>query len=126
MDTINHELDCPIDERLFELEAADNDLHSHPAGGRQRMARDRRRAGRMNLHELAAAGLNEHRLFTFLDLAGTFAFAISGAVAARDRRLDWFTRSRRRKGFESRQGNCVPRRPMRLSHGRTATEPVPG
>ena len=36
----------------------------------------------------AAAGLNEHRLFIFLDLAGTFAFAISGAVAARDRRLD--------------------------------------
>ena len=44
----------------------------------------------MNLHELALASLNEHRLFTFLDLAGTFAFAISGAVAARDRALDWF------------------------------------
>ncbi len=29
-------------------------------------------------------------LFTFLDLAGTFAFAVSGAVAARDRDLDWF------------------------------------
>jgi uncharacterized membrane protein YeiH len=34
--------------------------------------------------------LNDHRLFTFLDLAGTFAFAISGAVAAKDRGLDWF------------------------------------
>lgn len=44
----------------------------------------------MNVHELALAGLNDHRLFTFLDLAGTFAFAISGAVAARDRDLDWF------------------------------------
>ena len=44
----------------------------------------------MNVHELALAGLNDHRLFTFLDLAGTFAFAISGAVAARDRGLDWF------------------------------------
>jgi len=44
----------------------------------------------MNVHELALAGLNEHRLFTFLDLAGTFAFAISGAVAARDRGFDWF------------------------------------
>ena len=44
----------------------------------------------MNVHELALAGLNDHRLFTILDLAGTFAFAISGAVAARDRGLDWF------------------------------------
>lgn len=44
----------------------------------------------MNVHEWALAGLNDHRLFTTLDLAGTFAFAISGAVAARDRGLDWF------------------------------------
>lgn len=44
----------------------------------------------MSIHELALAGLNDHRLFTTLDLAGTFAFAISGAVAARDRGLDWF------------------------------------
>ncbi|PVY55237.1 MULTISPECIES: trimeric intracellular cation channel family protein [unclassified Simplicispira] len=44
----------------------------------------------MNVHELALAGLNDHRLFTTLDLTGTFAFAISGAVAARDRGLDWF------------------------------------
>ncbi len=44
----------------------------------------------MNVHELALASLNDHRLFTALDLAGTFAFAISGAVAARDRGLDWF------------------------------------
>jgi uncharacterized membrane protein YeiH len=44
----------------------------------------------MNVIQLAIAGLNDHRLFTFLDLAGTFAFAISGAVAARDRGLDWF------------------------------------
>jgi uncharacterized membrane protein YeiH len=35
-------------------------------------------------------GLDDHRLFTVLDLAGTFAFAISGAVAAKDRGLDWF------------------------------------
>ncbi|WP_421956837.1 trimeric intracellular cation channel family protein [Polaromonas sp.] len=34
--------------------------------------------------------MNDHRLFTALDLAGTFAFAISGAVAARNRGLDWF------------------------------------
>jgi len=34
--------------------------------------------------------LNGHTLFTFLDLAGTFAFALSGAVAARERGLDWF------------------------------------
>lgn len=44
----------------------------------------------MSVHELALAGLNDHRLFTTLDLAGTFAFAISGALAARDRGLDWF------------------------------------
>lgn len=44
----------------------------------------------MNVPDLALAGLNDHRLFTTLDLAGTFAFAISGAVAARDRGLDWF------------------------------------
>ena len=44
----------------------------------------------MSLRELSLAGLNDHRLFTFLDLAGTFAFAISGAVAAKDRGLDWF------------------------------------
>lgn len=44
----------------------------------------------MNAHELTLAGLNDRQLFTFLDLAGTFAFAISGAVAARDRGLDWF------------------------------------
>ncbi len=34
--------------------------------------------------------LDGHALFTFLDLAGTFAFALSGAVAARERGLDWF------------------------------------
>ena len=34
--------------------------------------------------------LNTPLLFTFLELAGTFAFALSGAVAARDRGLDWF------------------------------------
>jgi uncharacterized membrane protein YeiH len=44
----------------------------------------------MNVHELALAALNERRLFIFLDLAGTFAFATSGAVAARERGLDWF------------------------------------
>lgn len=44
----------------------------------------------MNVHALALASLNDHHLFTILDLAGTFAFAISGAVAARDRGLDWF------------------------------------
>lgn len=31
-----------------------------------------------------------HSLYTFLDLAGTFAFAISGATAARQRGLDLF------------------------------------
>lgn len=40
--------------------------------------------------QLALAGLSGRHLFTFLDLAGTFAFAVSGAVAARDRGLDWF------------------------------------
>ncbi|VTU24218.1 putative membrane protein [Variovorax sp. PBS-H4] len=44
----------------------------------------------MNIHEWTTAGLSDHRLFTILDLAGTFAFAISGAVAAKDRGLDWF------------------------------------
>jgi uncharacterized membrane protein YeiH len=39
---------------------------------------------------MTLADLNNHRLFTFLDLAGTFAFAISGAAAARERGLDWF------------------------------------
>lgn len=44
----------------------------------------------MSIHEIALASLNDHRLFTILDLAGTFAFAISGAAAARKRDLDWF------------------------------------
>ena len=44
----------------------------------------------MSGHDLTLAGLNDHSLFTILDLAGTFAFATSGAVAARDRGLDWF------------------------------------
>jgi uncharacterized membrane protein YeiH len=39
---------------------------------------------------LSLAMLNGHVLFTVLDLAGTFAFALSGAVAARERGLDWF------------------------------------
>jgi uncharacterized membrane protein YeiH len=39
---------------------------------------------------LALAVLNGRTLFPLLDLAGTFAFAISGAVAARQRGLDWF------------------------------------
>jgi len=39
---------------------------------------------------LALALLNGRTLFTVLDLAGTFAFAISGAVAARQKGLDWF------------------------------------
>jgi len=39
---------------------------------------------------LALAVLNDRTLFTFLELAGTFAFAISGAVAARQRGLDGF------------------------------------
>lgn len=44
----------------------------------------------MNASPLTLAALDGHALFTFLDLAGTFAFAISGAVAARERGLDWF------------------------------------
>jgi uncharacterized membrane protein YeiH len=48
------------------------------------------RIERMNVHELTLASLSDARLFTILDLAGTFAFAISGAVAAKDRGLDWF------------------------------------
>ena len=38
----------------------------------------------------SAIRLNNPLLFTILELAGTFAFALSGAVAARDRGLDWF------------------------------------
>ncbi|MEI6002618.1 trimeric intracellular cation channel family protein [Paraburkholderia bengalensis] len=34
--------------------------------------------------------MNSHAIYTLLDLVGTFAFAISGAVAARQRRLDLF------------------------------------
>ena len=34
--------------------------------------------------------INLHSLYTFIDLAGTFAFAISGAVAARDKGMDVF------------------------------------
>jgi uncharacterized membrane protein YeiH len=34
--------------------------------------------------------LKLHSLYSFLDLAGTFAFAISGAVAAKQRKLDIF------------------------------------
>ncbi|SAK82680.1 membrane protein [Caballeronia hypogeia] len=34
--------------------------------------------------------MNSHSLYLVLDLIGTFAFAISGAVAARQRRLDLF------------------------------------
>lgn len=44
----------------------------------------------MSFDALALASLNDRWLFTFLELAGTFAFAISGAVAARDRGLDGF------------------------------------
>ena len=44
----------------------------------------------MNGAALTLAMLNSHVLFTVLDLAGTFAFALSGAVAARERGLDWF------------------------------------
>lgn len=36
------------------------------------------------------AHMNAHTAYTVLDLIGTFAFAISGAVAARQRRLDLF------------------------------------
>ncbi len=32
----------------------------------------------------------EHQLFVWVDLLGTFAFAVSGAVAAGGRRLDLF------------------------------------
>lgn len=35
-------------------------------------------------------GMNEHLLFNLVDLAGTFAFAISGATAARRAHLDLF------------------------------------
>lgn len=34
--------------------------------------------------------MNAHAVYSVLDLTGTFAFAISGAVAARQRRLDLF------------------------------------
>ncbi|MBN3847649.1 trimeric intracellular cation channel family protein [Paraburkholderia sp. Ac-20342] len=34
--------------------------------------------------------MNSHAVYTLLDLVGTFVFAISGAVAARQRRLDLF------------------------------------
>nr|WP_294865906.1 TRIC cation channel family protein [uncultured Pseudogulbenkiania sp.] len=34
--------------------------------------------------------MNEHLLFTLLDIAGTFVFALSGAVAAKQRNLDLF------------------------------------
>lgn len=44
----------------------------------------------MNASPLTLAVLDGHALFIFLDLAGTFAFAISGAVAARERGLDGF------------------------------------
>jgi uncharacterized membrane protein YeiH len=44
----------------------------------------------MTFSELALTSLNDRCLFTFLDLTGTFAFALSGAVAARNRALDWF------------------------------------
>ena len=44
----------------------------------------------MNPAALTLGVLDGHALFTFLDLAGTFAFALSGAVAARERGLDWF------------------------------------
>ncbi|QGZ66897.1 trimeric intracellular cation channel family protein [Paraburkholderia acidisoli] len=37
-----------------------------------------------------SAHLNVHTAYTVLDLIGTFAFAISGAVAGRQRRLDLF------------------------------------
>jgi uncharacterized membrane protein YeiH len=39
-------------------------------------------------HALALALQHGHALFLFLELAGTFAFATSGAVAARERGLD--------------------------------------
>lgn len=34
--------------------------------------------------------INLHSFYTFIDLAGTFAFAISGAVAAKDKGMDVF------------------------------------
>ena len=37
-----------------------------------------------------ARGMNEHTLFNLIDLAGTFAFAISGALAARRQHFDLF------------------------------------
>ena len=44
----------------------------------------------MSPSALTLSMLDGHVLFTVLDLAGTFAFALSGAVAARERGLDWF------------------------------------
>lgn len=44
----------------------------------------------MQVHDITLPALADPRLFAFLDLAGTFAFALSGAVAARERRLDGF------------------------------------
>ncbi|HEV3431542.1 MAG TPA: trimeric intracellular cation channel family protein [Paraburkholderia sp.] len=44
----------------------------------------------MALGAHVSAHLNTHTAYTALDLIGTFAFAISGAVAARQRRLDLF------------------------------------
>lgn len=44
----------------------------------------------MDISGIALSGLGGNPLFSFLDLAGTFAFAISGAVAAKDRELDGF------------------------------------
>src|SRR5699024_780520 len=36
------------------------------------------------------SGMNEHLVFNIIDLAGTFAFAISGALAARREQFDLF------------------------------------
>jgi uncharacterized membrane protein YeiH len=44
----------------------------------------------MALGAHVSAHMNAHTAYTALDLIGTFAFAISGAVAARQRRLDLF------------------------------------
>lgn len=44
----------------------------------------------MNLPDAALASLGDQRLFIAFELAGTFAFALSGAAAARKRHLDWF------------------------------------
>ncbi|WP_322047322.1 trimeric intracellular cation channel family protein [Paraburkholderia sp. J67] len=44
----------------------------------------------MELGAHVSAHVNAHTAYTALDLIGTFAFAISGAVAARQRRLDLF------------------------------------